>query len=146
MAGSKSPSSAMTEMYKQMREFTALNPMLGPQMAHFWEAQEDILNETETFARHWFERRHVAARTALAAARDMAQNGPTDPASSVQAVSDWQSRSMERIAEDFREWFEMCSNCTSHLAREEMEAGEEGLTKAAKTAKSATSKKEATPV
>lgn len=136
----------MTEMYKQMREFTGFNPMLGPQMAHFWEAQEEILNETENFARHWFERRHTATRTALETARNVAQNGPADPAASVQAISEWQTRSMERVAEDFKDWFEMCSNCASHLAREEMEAGEEGLKKAAKTAKSTVTKKQATPV
>lgn len=146
MTRSQSAQSAMTEMFKQTQEIIGFNPMVGPQVEHFWEAQDEILKETEAFTRHWFQRRHDATRTALGIAKGIAMSGVADPAKTTKALAEWQTHSIERVAEDFREWFDMWSRCAGHLTRAEMEASEEGIEKATKRAKSMTKTKGAVPV
>lgn len=137
---------AMAEIFQQMREFAAFNPMIGPQIEHFWEAQEKILDESETFARNWFERRHEATRSAMSAAKGVTRAGSTDPATAARALADWHSRSLERMAEDLRDWFDMCSRCAGHLTRAEIEAGEDALNAAARQAPSARPAGDSVPV
>ncbi|WP_397543969.1 hypothetical protein [Roseovarius salis] len=139
--------STMTDMFRHAQEIIALNPVIGPQLVHFWRAQDAVLDETETFARHWFARRHKAAQTALAAAQEVTQNGATDPAGAMRAITEWQTRSMERIAEDMQEWVDTCSRCAGHMTREESEASRDTLKKASKTSSATgTAKKESVPV
>ncbi|MDR9393630.1 hypothetical protein [Roseovarius sp. SYSU LYC5161] len=137
MAKSKSGPSALNHMTRQMTDMMTQNAMLAPQVEHFWEAQENILNETERFARHWFERRHAATRTALEAAHDVARNGSSDPTMMIKAITDWQAHSMERIAADIEDCAELFSRCAGHVTRAETEAGEEGLEEAARNVNAA---------
>lgn len=146
MARSQPAASAITDMIKQTQKALEMNPMLGPQAERFWEAQEHILSETEAFAKHWFERRHTATRTALDTARDVTENGSSNPAAAIRAVTDWQAHSAERVAEDFREWFDLCSRCAGHMGRAEIETGGEGLKKMATSAGSTKRRKDDVPV
>ncbi len=146
MAKPKSEQSAVTDMLKQTREFMSLNPMLAPQMEHFWEAQDAILSETEDFAKHWFERRHIATRSALHTARNLMGNGSSDPAGAMKELANWQQHSAQRIAEDFKEWFELCSTCTGLLTSAEQEASSETLDTVKKRTAAVTRKEKCTPV
>lgn len=136
----------MDDMFKQMQEMMAFNPMFAPQVEHFWEAQEDLLNETEAFAKHWFSRRHEATRTAMAAAKAVTMSGGANPAIAMQALTDWQTHSVQRVAEDTREWLDLVSRCTAHITRAELEAGGESVEKAGEQAASLTSRKKSVPL
>ena len=120
--------------------------VIGPQIAHFWEAQEDILTDGETFARNWFERRHTATRTALEAAMEIGHCGVSDPAGAMKAVTRWQTHSMERVAQDYREWLGLWTRCAGYLNNAEMEAGEEGMKSVAKSMTPAKRMKDDIPV
>ncbi len=110
---------ATTDLINQVPFGAAMTPILGPQARAFWEAQESILSEAETFSKHWFARRHMAATTALEAAKNMTQNGAGDPGALMKTIADWQAHSVQRIAEDFQEWAALCSRCATHLAPRE---------------------------
>ena len=132
-------------LMEQLRGMFALNPMARPQIEQFWKAQEDILEETETFSKAWFERRHEAARTALEALRRMNRDG-ADASSATRAMVDWQQGSLRRLNEDLQQWVELCSRCAGHVTEAEVEAGKEGVEEVTKRAKTAVGAKHATPV
>ena len=146
MTASKSSPSSITDMVRQSQAMFAM-PLVGaPQAEHFWEMQENMLSDSEIFAKHWFERRHTATRTAMKTAKEIADTGPADPATAMKAVTDWQAHSMARIAEDFREWLDLCSRCAGHMGRAELDAGEDGLKQVAKSAGSTKRRKDDIPV
>ncbi|MDI3338098.1 hypothetical protein QKW60_16945 [Defluviimonas aestuarii] len=124
-----SDSDAVTDLSRQVLAVYRLNPLIGPHTRHFWEIQEQILNEAEAFSRHWFARRHIAARTALKASEEVAGFGGADPEEMMTALNAWQHHSAERIAEDMREWAGFCLRCAGHLASGEAAAGREALEK-----------------
>ena len=128
----------LKEILQPMQSVTLFNPILKPQLEQFWKAQEKILDESESFARHWFERRHEAARTGLGAARDAVSGDGPDPAAMMKVVADWQHHSAERMAEDTREWFDMLFRCASFVSETEAGAAEEMLDEGAKLARRAT--------
>ncbi|WP_101067954.1 phasin family protein [Roseovarius salinarum] len=137
---------SISEILRPAQEALSLNPVFGPQVEQFWAAQEKMLDETETFTRHWFERRHEAARTALDAARKASASGTSDPAEAMQAMRDWQQHSMERMTADAREWFDCMARCAGHFVSGEMEASEAAVGTAAKQAGAAAKSKSSTPV
>jgi hypothetical protein len=133
MTQSKPKPPSITDLMGTMP--TGLAPMLGPTMRHFWEAQEGILAESEAFSRNWFNRRHAATKAAIAAAKDIAQNGGSDPSAAMKAISDWQTHSVQRVFEDFREWSTLCSRCAAQVATHEVETLDETVEKATEAAK-----------
>lgn len=135
----------VTDLMEQARGMLAVNPMITPQMEQFWKAQDGILEEAETYSRAWFERRHEATRSAIDAVRKMNGNG-SDPAAALQAMTEWQQHSLQRLVEDAQEWVELCTRCASRVTDAEMEAGKEGLEEVEKRTKSATRSKHSTPV
>ncbi|MRU14758.1 hypothetical protein FDP25_04855 [Roseovarius sp. A21] len=146
MTASKSSPSSFTDMVRQSQMMFAMVPTGAPQAEHFWDMQDKMLSDSEVFAKHWFERRHTATRTALETAKDIAETGPSNPAAAVKAITDWQAHSMGRIAEDFREWSNLCARCAAHMGRAELEAGEDGLKQVAKSAGSTKRRKDDIPV
>ena len=146
MADSKSTASPLTDMVKQSEKFLGVNAVTGPQTEEFWHAQDQILAETEAFAKNWFERRHTATETALEAVKTISQTAPSDPSSAMKVLADWQTHSIERVAEDFREWFELWARCAGHLGAAEIQAGEAGLTALAQAKPSAKRDKDDVPV
>ena len=135
----------VTDLVEQTRGMLAMNPMIAPQVEQFWKAQDGILEEVEAYSRAWFERRHDATRTALEAVQKSSSNG-TDPAAALQAMTEWQQHSLQRLAADTQEWIELCTRCASHMTNAEVEAGKEGLEEVEKRAKSVTRSKHSTPV
>lgn len=134
------------DIFKSTQSMLPLNPVLAPQIGQFWEAQEKILAEAEAFTRHWFERRHDATRTALEAAQKAALAGSGNPTEAMQAMTEWQRHSMERMAEDAREWFEMVSRCASQVTEGEAEAVGESVKEATEMAREAGKTSKTTPV
>jgi len=106
--------SDVSDMMKKTQEIFATVPAMAPQMEQFWKAQDGILEEVEDFSKAWFERRHEAARSALDAVRKANGNG-TDPAAAMEAITDWQRHSMERMTEDMRQWMELWSRCAGRM-------------------------------
>ena len=95
--------------------------------SHFWQAQESILKETEGFMKNWFNRRHDATRSALETCANAEAATLQDPASMAQAIANWQSHSMQRIAEDAQDCADLMSRCSALLLNNEVEAAEEPL-------------------
>lgn len=104
--------------------FTA-NPALGPQSTHFWQAQDRMLEEVEKFSAAWFKRRHDATRSAIELSKHVFTGGIFDPAVAIEALSDWQRKSMERIADDAKDCTEMLSACAECMVSNETDAVEE---------------------
>lgn len=146
MSSPKPATTPIGDILNRSQKMLGTIPVMGPQAAHFWEAQDNILSDTETFARQWFERRHTATRTALEAAMDISANGSSDPAYALKSVADWQTHSMERIAEDFRDWLDLCSRCADHFGQAEMNAGQDSLQEITKSTTSTKRKKDDVPV
>ncbi len=135
-----------SDILKSTQSAMSMNPVLAPQIEEFWNAQEQMLNEAEVYTRHWFERRHEATRTALDTARKATTDGNGDPTTAMQAMMEWQRHSVERLAEDAREWFEMVSRCAGQVTEGEVEAVGETIKEATETAKKVGKTSKTTPV
>lgn len=83
---------------------------------------DSMLKEVETFARHWFERRHKATETAAEALREISATGQPDPVFAMQAISNWQRGSVERLTEDLQEWVTLCAHLTQAAATAQADA------------------------
>ena len=141
----KTDNSAIADLIKQTQVAVALNPVLGPQIEQFWQAQEKMLQEAEAFTKHWFERRHSAAKSPLKAVENVTNGGP-DPSDVIKTLSDWQQHSVERVVGDVQEWVDLCTRCVGHVTTAEIDANKEGLEKTAKQAASGSKTKHATRV
>ncbi len=102
----------------------AMAPTMAPAMRRMFETQDRILDEVEVFARHWFQRRHEAARSAVDAAGRIAENGAEDPAEAQRLVGEWCSHSAERLSKDAQEGLHLFFTCTSHMVQGGVEAAE----------------------
>ncbi|TNE37494.1 hypothetical protein [Roseovarius sp.] len=136
----------ISDLAQQVQNTIFANPITAPQAENLLQAQENVLQEFETFSHHWFARRHTATKTALQAAQDIARNGGRDPSVMVKKMSDWQQHSMERIVEDFQEWLDLCARCAGHVASAEVETNQEILEESAKGGTKAARSKHTTPV
>jgi hypothetical protein len=142
MAKSEKNIDAVTDLIKQAQGIFAVTPMVAPQADRLWAIQDKILNETEQFYRHWFERRHETAKTAMQTAKAISSKAMSDPAAAMTAITDWQTHSMQRLVEDSQECAELFSRCSAHMVNEELQATEEVTRISTRAAKSA----EAIPV
>jgi hypothetical protein len=122
-----------------------LAPMIAPQMEQFWKAQDCVLEDAEAYSRAWFERRHVAAQSALDALRTAAGNG-ADPATAMQTMVEWQQQSVRRMADDLQQWVDLCTRCAARVTDAGMAASKESLGEVEARATSTASPKHATPV
>ena len=104
--------------------FTA-NPAIGPQSQHFWQVQDRFLEEVEKFSSAWFKRRHDATQSALEAVSTLSNAGMRDPGAAMQLITEWQTHSMERLAEDAKDCAEMVTHCMGTFVANEAEAVEE---------------------
>jgi len=131
-----------SEAIKSAQDVFGTAAMMGPQGRHFWQAQERVLDEAEQFYTAWFKRRHDAVRAALDTTALVATDGMRDPSVALRALTEWQSGSMERMAQDVREGTAMVSRCMSATVGHEIEAMEETT----RTAKRATKSSKSDPV
>ena len=134
------------DVMQQAKGLLAVNPIMAPQFEQFWKMQENVLQEAEAFSRGWFQRRHEAAKSALEATRGLNGNGAAESPSALQAITDWNRHSMERMTEDFQEWMKFCTQCAGHLSAAEAEAGKQELEEARKHASAAGKAKHSNPV
>ncbi|TNF21427.1 MAG: hypothetical protein EP318_07570 [Rhodobacteraceae bacterium] len=119
----------------------SMNPSLMPQTRHVGEAHVQIMKTTEAFTSAWVRRRHEDRRLALDMVAQVAEAGMQDPASAFKAMADWQTKSLERFAEEAGEWADFMTRCAGGVLRSEVGA----MSDTADTAKAA-SEKHATPV
>lgn len=134
MATKTADTNPVAEFGRQALAALSLNPAAAPQVHQFWEIQEKLLDETEAFSKRWFERRHDAARSALRTSAALFGDGRADIGAAAKAMQDWQAQSAERLAEDLRDWFDMCTRCMGHCATGEADAGRETLETVTQTA------------
>ena len=123
-----------------------LAPVIGPQIEQFWTMQDRLLNESQSFTQHWFERRHEAVRTALETARNVSSASLSNPMTAMTLMADWQKHSSERLAEDAREWFETMSRCAEYVIKTETETLDETMTEASKLTEKVTKTAKSEPV
>ncbi|MGO4916391.1 hypothetical protein [Pseudogemmobacter sp. W21_MBD1_M6] len=142
MARSEQNLNTVTDLIKQAQGIFAVTPLVTSQTDRLWAAQDKILSETEQFFRHWFARRHEAARTAMQTAKAVSSKAMSDPAAAITAITDWQTHSMQRLIEDSQECAELYSRCTAHLVNEEIHVTEDVTKMGTRAAKAA----EAVPV
>lgn len=116
----------ITDLMQQTQELFRMNGAAAPQVAQFWQMQENMLKQTETFARHWFEHRHEATESALKALREMNSTNGSDPTAAMRAISEWQRGSFERMNADLQEWMTLCTHATQQAAAAQGEAAQTG--------------------
>ena len=129
-----------------MQGLTLVAPLIAPQIEQFWDTQEKVLDETQRFTQHWFERRHEAVRSSLDTARNVTSGALTNPMSVMTLMSEWQKHSAERMAEDAREWFETMSRCAEYAINTEKATLDETMTGAADLARKVTKSAKSEPV
>lgn len=110
---------AQTGIVDLMRQTQALlypNGTVAPGLEQVETLQKEMASHTETFVRHWFERRQEAAETGLMALRQISEANGTDPAAAMRAISDWQRGSFDRMTADLREWTTLCVHAATAAA------------------------------
>lgn len=116
------------QFIRTTQQFFAVNPMMSmtaPPLRQIWVTNDKILDDFEELTHNWCERRHEANRSALEAAKKMSDTRGSDVSDAVRIMSDWLTRSMERLSEDAKENYEFCVKCASHMAGGSVAATEE---------------------
>lgn len=98
----------ITDLARQTQALFKLNGAAVPQVEQVLKAQQSMLEQAETFTRHWIERRQEAVETALEAMTEMQSADKSDPAAAMRAIADWQRGSVERLTTDMQEWMALC--------------------------------------
>lgn len=135
----------LVDTTKQALEMLTLNPMLAPQIEHFWKAQQGLLTEIEAFSKAWFAHRQDAAQSALTAIQGM-DGTRADPGTGLEVMTQWQRDTLERMAADMQCWMRLCAGCAGQMIRAETHAAEDAMAETAKRTKAATDTEHATPV
>lgn len=106
----------MTDLARRMQALFNLSEGAAPQIDHVAKAHQDMVRQTETFARSWVERRQEAAETGMQALREMSASGPTDPVTAMAVMADWQRGSVARMTADLHDWVAMCTGLAQTAA------------------------------
>lgn len=123
-----SPPFGPQQLIRTAQQFMSANPMMSmtaPQVRQFWETQDKILDDFEELTQAWCERRHEANRAALEATKAISGNGASDVTEAMKVMSDWLTKSMERLSMDARDNYEFCAKCVSRMTERGVAAGEE---------------------
>lgn len=102
------PQTDITDLARQTQELFKLNGAAAPKLDQIMKVQDGMLEQAGAFTRHWIERRQEAVDTAVKALNEMNSTDKPDPMVAMQAIADWQRGSLERLAEDYREWMTLC--------------------------------------
>jgi len=135
------PQTDITDLAPQTQAMFKLNGAAAPKVEQVMKVQEGMLEQAETFTRHWIERRQEAADTTLEALREMNSTDKPDPVAAMQTIADWQRGSFERLTEDFRDWMTLCMQpmqlaVTSQGETEQADAASSGNDQRKSTTKS----------
>lgn len=125
----------IAELFQSTRDMMEATPAAGIQAREFWERQERILAESETFARAWFGRRNEATQAAVHACEKLAGSGSGNPQSVIEVLSEWQRGSLDRMATDAREYGELLARCSGLLFAGSDSAGGAGAAAGGKAGK-----------
>ncbi len=115
------PQTDITDLARQTQALFNLNGAAAPRFEQVMKVQEGMLEQAETFTRHWIERRQEAVDTALEALNKVNATEKPDPVAAMQTIADWQRGSFERLTEDFREWMTLCMQATQLAATPQSE-------------------------
>ncbi|WP_292286016.1 phasin family protein [Marivita sp.] len=110
------PKTDIGDLSRQTQALFDLNGVAAPQLEQVMKVQEGMLEQAETFTRHWVERRQKAVETAVETLNEMNSSGKPDPMAAMQAIAEWQRGSLERLTEDYREWMTLCMQATQLAA------------------------------
>lgn len=102
--------SDITDLARRTQALFKLNGREAPQFENVAKVQEGIVEEIENFARNWFQRRHDASQSVFKALNE-ANAGKVDPAAAIQAMTEWQRGSFERLSADMQDWTALCLRC-----------------------------------
>lgn len=126
MANHENTNAAIEDAINASQVLFTANPLfLTPQSKHFFEAQQRILDEVETFSTAWFQRRQDAVQAMVDSARRIASEGGRDPAKMIKEATEFQAGAMKRISEDAKTCTEMLTHCAEAVSRNEVEAMQE---------------------
>ncbi|MGI3211933.1 phasin family protein [Roseovarius tibetensis] len=106
------PQTDIIDLGRRMQALFTPTGAAVPQVEQMMKLQQEMVAQTETFARHWFERRQEAAETGLEALREMSTASRTDPLAAMRAITDWQRGSFERLNADLQDWVALCTQLT----------------------------------
>lgn len=128
MAERQFPPFGPEQFFRTTQQLFAVNPMMSmtsPPLRQVWMTNDKILEEFEELTHNWVERRHEANRTAIEAARAISDTRGGDVTDAVRIMSDWLTKSMERLSEDAKDNYEFCVKCAGHMAGGSVAAGED---------------------
>ena len=132
------PKTDIGDLSRQTQALFDLNGVAAPQLEQVMKVQEGMLEQAETFTRHWVERRQKAVETAVETLNEMNSSGKPDPMAAMLGTAQWQRGSLERLTEDYREWMTLC------MQPMQLTATSQGETEQADAASSATDQGKAT--
>ena len=112
----------ITDLARQTQALFNLNGAAMPRVETVMKVQEGMLEQAETFTRHWIERRQEAVETGLEALNKISPTGKPDPATAMRAIVDWQRGSVERLNADLQDWMTMCLQATQLATAEQAKA------------------------
>jgi len=102
------PQTDVTDLARQTQALFNQNGAITPQVDQVMKVQQGMLEQAETFTRHWVERRQKALDTGVEALNKIGSSGKPDPVAAMQIISKWQRGSLERLTEDFQDWMALC--------------------------------------
>ncbi len=122
MAEPKASSSNESPVFAQRPDADEWRKTAIEQIESFWAGQKKLLDEYESFSKHWLDRRRVATSATLDTMRKMASS--KDPADWVKAYNDWLAGSFARLGSDSRDameegvklWTELSQSVNSGFA------------------------------
>lgn len=102
----------ITDLARRTQALFNPTGMALPQVEQVLTLQQEMAGQTETFARHWVERRQEAVETAVEALREISAANGADPTVAMRAMTDWQRGSFKRLNADLRDWVALCTQIT----------------------------------
>lgn len=102
----------LSDLARQTEEIFKLNGAAVPEGGRILKLQKDMVEQAETFARHWLERRRDAGETGLTLLNEIRSTNGTDPVAAMKAITAWQNESFKRLNADLQEWVDLCTKAT----------------------------------
>jgi len=111
------------------------NRTASPQLKSIVQVQESLAEELGSFARNWFQRRYEATETTFKTLHEINAKAKDDPAAAVQAITEWQRGSFERLNADLQDWTTLCMRCAdgAMTAQSVVKSGDTDLDRSGKT-------------
>lgn len=126
--------SDIIDLARRTQALFEFNRTVAPQLESIVQVQEGIAEELEGFVKNWFKRRHEATETAFKSLHEINAKAKDDPAAAVQAITEWQRGSFERLNADLQDWTTLCMRCAdgAMTAQSEVKSGDTDLDRSGK--------------